>query len=289
MDNKKTESPAEIVREFYDTYGWKTDGDSGTLLAETCHQDLNDPDERYRFGHELRYQKYFKSGGENFMDADCGAMPRPEMAEGFQNHICFDISITGLKEAKRKLGDSGIYILGDLSALPFKDGTLDGVLASHCLYHVDKDLQVPVLREFHSVAKPTKNVLVFYSSHHNLVSLIHWVPKVAIPLFNRILKPLRLYLGTAPPYLMTIAKRDSLDSSDIPGLYSHPQNPRRIASEFQSADVTCLMSLTMYDTQLLRKLPFLKPIIPIINFFETRFPHLMTYFGKYVCIRIQKN
>ena len=83
------------------------------------------------------------------MDAGCGGEPRPVLSESFDVHLCLDISIVGLRAAKDQLGESGAYILADRSRLPFKDRTFDGVLASHCLYRVEKDKQREVVRELY--------------------------------------------------------------------------------------------------------------------------------------------
>ena len=62
----------------------------------------------------------------------------------------------------------------------------------------------------------------------------------------------------------------------------------RLAREFSSVDVTCLMSLTNYDTEILRKVSLLVIVLPTLKFLEKAFPHAMRYFGKFVCLRITR-
>ena len=71
-------------------------------------------------------------------------------------------------------------------------------------------------------------------------------------------------------------------------LYSYPYNPKTLAREFETAEVTCLHTLTQYDTTVLRKLRLLKFALPILAFLEKRFPRAMVYIGKCTCINIQK-
>ena len=186
------------------------------------------------------------------------------------------------------LGESGKYILADLARLPFKDKSFDGVLASHCLHHIDKDLQADVLGELYRVTRPRKNILVFYSSRHNLISLIHGIPKALIPFANPPLNLLGLSLSLGFPYLKRRKKQANSNPDPYPELYSHPLNPMRLAKGFESAEVSCLMTLTRYDTETLRALHLLKIVIPPLDFLERRFPHLMAYIGKYTCIRIMR-
>ena len=91
------------MRNFYDTFGWQKDEATGQHLAELLLEDQGDAAQRYRFGHELRYRKYFHPGGNLFLDAGCGGEPRKELSRDFQSHICVDISVVGLKSARERL------------------------------------------------------------------------------------------------------------------------------------------------------------------------------------------
>lgn len=279
---------SRIVRTFYETYGWTIDEANGLLYHHTYFQDMDERAIRYRYSHEMRYQKYFRDGGRFFLDAGCGGEPRPKLAENFQAHICVDISLKGLEEARSVLGDSGAYVLADLTALPFKDHSFDGVLASHCLYHIERDSQVAVLNDLYRATKANRNILVFYSSRHNLISLIHKVPRLVVPLINKFLNRAGLHISTVHPYMRRIG-RDSRTVGDVvPQLYSYAHNPMKLARGFNSVDVTCLMSLSIYDTQLLRRLRLLGVVSPLLDLLERAFPHAMRYVGKFACVRICK-
>jgi len=132
---------AGILKNFYDSYGWQVDETTGLLKGLTYFQAMDPVATKYRYDHELRYKPVYGEGGKYFLDAGCGGEPRPALSENFDVHLCLDISVVGLRAAKDQLGESGAYILADLSRLPFKDCAFDGVLASHCLYHVAKDQQ----------------------------------------------------------------------------------------------------------------------------------------------------
>ena len=274
MDTNKV---GQTLRAFYDTYGWKRDEATGYLKGELLHEDLDERTQRYWDNNEMRYQRYFSDGGRFFLDAGCGAKPRKCLAEGFQMHVCVDISILGLKEAREKIGDSGAYVLADLASLPFKEGSFDAALVCHCLYHVEKDLQFVVLDEMYRSIKTGKNILVFYSSRYNLISVAHMVPKLLLASGNLLRNSFR-----------RLRRREASASDSMPPLYSYPHNPRRLARAFKNSEVSCLTTLSGYDTALLRRLGLFNLLVPVFTFLERRFPHAMVYIGKFACIRIQK-
>ena len=278
-----------VLRNFYDSYGWTIDDQSGVLYHHSYFQDMHDSAIRYRSDHELRFKKFYLKGGKYFLDAGCGGEPRPKLASNFQRHVCVDISIIGLMEARNQLDDSGDYVLADLTALPFKDQSFDGVLASHCLYHVEKNSQVNVLRDLYRTTKQTKNILVFYSSRYNVVSWIHRLPTMVLPLINGLIHSFGLHLTTNPPYVRRYEKGAKTAEDSVPPLYSYAHNPMKLAKEFASVEVTCLMSLSNYDTQLLRKLHLLGLVRPVLDILEKAFPRPMRYFGKFVCLNINRS
>ncbi len=265
------------LKEFYDTHGWKKDKNSRRYHDQLLHTDIDETSQKYMLRNEDRYKVNFENGGQCFLDAGCGAAPRQNFSRNFEKHVCVDISITGLAEAGKKLGDKGIYLIADLADLPFKDETFDGVLASHCLYHVHNDLQPVVLKELYRVTKSNKNLVVFYSSNYNLLSLIRMTVKMLLKFFllfyrlrQRIIKIRQRKKATPPP------------------LYYYTHNPFKLAKEFNSVEITCLRILTMQETKILKKLRLLKLTLPVFAYFERTFPRLMSYIGRYVVINVKK-
>ncbi len=140
-------TPRDVIRDFYDEYGWKKDGQTGRSLDDIAHEDQDVRVQRYMADNENRYKSVFSEGGQLFLDAACGGEPRRHLAPGFHRHVCVDLSRVGLAEARDRLGENGFYVLADLSRLPFREETFDGALASHCLYHVAADQQPVVVQE----------------------------------------------------------------------------------------------------------------------------------------------
>ncbi|MBK7496749.1 MAG: class I SAM-dependent methyltransferase [Candidatus Omnitrophica bacterium] len=155
------ERPRDIIRHFYDNFGWKKDARSGRSLGELAHEDLDPRTQAYMDANEERYCSLFQQPGRYFLDAASGGEPRTRFSGSFQYHVCADISILGLSEAREVLGERGLYVIADLAALPFREGVFDGAIASHCLYHVDKAQQPAVVKEMARVTRSGKNILIF--------------------------------------------------------------------------------------------------------------------------------
>jgi len=132
--------------------------------------------------------------------------------------------------------------------------------------------------------------LVFYSSRNNLISLIHKLPILGLPLINKMLHLVGLHLTTINPYIRRRKKQTQpvVNTEKAPEFYAYAHNPMELARPFKFTDVTCLASLTNYDTQLLRKFRLMGIVSLALDLLERAFPHAMRYIGKFTCIRIRK-
>jgi SAM-dependent methyltransferase len=149
------------IRKFY-AEAWKRD-EQQELRARVLHNDLSDLGERYATLHEQHFESCFADGGRYFLDAACGALPRVSFGKNFAHHICLDFSLDGLIECRRVLGDRAIAVCGSLLKMPLKSGVCDGVLAAHCVYHIEKDRQSEALKEMARVLASGR-VMIFYAN-----------------------------------------------------------------------------------------------------------------------------
>ncbi len=274
MGSKKA---LETVKVFYDTFGWKKDLSYCQYHDQLLFVETDKTTQDYIKCNEERYHKYFKNGGQFFLDAGCGALPRFNFSKNYKKHVCVDISMTGLMEARGILGDKGLYIKADLAELPFMDESFDGILVSHCLYHVAKKLQSVALGELYRVTKVNKNMLIFYSSNYNLLSL-----------FSNIGKQLTNLLNLISQISKSSKPAANENNQNLPQLYSYTFNPFHLTKEFKSAKISCLRILTQTEMKFLRKIHLLKFTLPVFAFLERTFSFLMCYVGRYVAIRIEK-
>ena len=154
------------VKSFYDRVGWQVDKESNFEDA-VLFEDLRSVSKDYIHKCHLRLNRYLRQHkGRYLLDAASGPIQYPEYlsySEGFKFRVCVDISYSALKQAKQKLGDSGIYILADLTNLPILEDSVDGAISLHTVYHVPEEEQAQAFCELHRVIKPGTNAAIVYS------------------------------------------------------------------------------------------------------------------------------
>jgi SAM-dependent methyltransferase/uncharacterized protein YbaR (Trm112 family) len=185
---------SRVVSTFYEG-AWKRTAEKsqGTRVV---HDDISPYGERYVRRTEDRFSSVFEDDGRRrrfFLDAGCGTFPRVHFGQGHTYHVCCDFALEALIEARRALGERGVCVCGSLLRAPLRNAIFDGILASHCIYHIDKDLQGVAIRELLRVLAPSGRLLIFYANPDNVTSrlLKRWRfwPLKALLLFCRRFAP----------------------------------------------------------------------------------------------------
>lgn len=167
--NKVEDEVSRVIKKFYDS-AWKRN-ENDILIARTEHEDLSKLGQRYIQLNEDRFMPFFRKEQESqdfFLDAASGAQPRVSFGENYSYHICLDFSLDGLIECRKLLGKRAICICGSLLNIPIKDSVCNGIIASHCLYHIDKELQQSAISELSRVLHPQGRMLIFYTNPNSL-------------------------------------------------------------------------------------------------------------------------
>src|SRR5512143_479083 len=97
------------VREFYDQVGWQEV--SQGVYQNAHYEDLRPVARDYIHRCHLRVARHLKPAGRFLLDAGSGPIQYPEYLEysrGYQYRVCADISITALKEARKRVGEPGL-------------------------------------------------------------------------------------------------------------------------------------------------------------------------------------
>ena len=155
----------QVVKNFYDGFGWERNED-GAYKDTAAFVDVRPVLRDYYHRIYLRVRRFLPPRGKHFLDAGSGAIPHPEYleySEGYERRVCVDLSARALSEARAKLGERGLYVMADLTRLPFKEGAFDATVCAHVLYHVPADEQEPAMRELHRTLHVGGRCVIVYA------------------------------------------------------------------------------------------------------------------------------
>ena len=151
----------EEVRKFYNSIGWQEEGEG--FYQNARYEDLRPVSAEYIHRCHLRVNRFIKNQGKMLLDAGSGPVQYPEYQTYSQNYlyrVCADISIVALKEARKRLGEKGLYVVTDVANLPFKQEAFDGLVSLHTLHHLQLEDQKKAYEEFFRVLKPQRSAVV---------------------------------------------------------------------------------------------------------------------------------
>lgn len=155
------ENIKKSVREFYDQVGWQTIGD--TLYQNALYEDLRPVSQDYLHRCHMRLKRHLAQEGMYYLDAGSGPVQYPEYltySEGYQARVCMDISIVALREARKRVGERGLYVVADIAHLPFKADVFDGISALHTIHHVPMTEKQLAFDALYRVLKPGRSMVV---------------------------------------------------------------------------------------------------------------------------------
>lgn len=172
------------VRQFYDQVGWKTVSEG--IYQNARYEDLRNVSQEYVHRCHLRINRHLKTEGKLILDAGSGPVQYPEYltySKNYDKRVCVDISILALKEARDRIGQDGLYVVADVSKLPFNNEVFDSVVSLHTLHHLPLNDQKKSYQELHRTLIPgSPGVIVNGWTHsplmHNLkwlVSFLEWI------------------------------------------------------------------------------------------------------------------
>jgi SAM-dependent methyltransferase len=149
------------VREFYDQVGWQMES-QGTY-QNARYEDLRPVSREYIRRCHLRVNRHIDAHGAYLLDAGSGPVQYPEYltySEGYRYRVCADISIVALQEARKRLGEKGLFVVADVANLPFRKDVFDGEVSLHTLHHLPLDEQKKAYRELLRTLKPGRSAVV---------------------------------------------------------------------------------------------------------------------------------
>lgn len=171
MSEENTKSPSEAsgtgsaklnksVRDFYNQVGWQTIGE--TLYQNAIYEDLRPVSRDYLHRCHMRVKRHLAPEGCYYLDAGSGPVQYPEYltySEGYRARVCMDISHVALQEARKRVGEHGFFVLGDITHLPFKSELFDGGSALHTIHHVPMADKGQAYDELYRILKPGRSMV----------------------------------------------------------------------------------------------------------------------------------
>jgi len=149
------------VREFYDNIGWQQEDDG--LYQNARYDDLRPVVAEYIHKTRLRVNRGIVPTGRLLLDAGSGPVQYAEYltySEGYQHRVCLDISIQALSEARKRIGEHGLFVVGDITNLPFKPDTFDGIVSMHTIHHLPVEEHKHAYLELFRVLAPGRSAAV---------------------------------------------------------------------------------------------------------------------------------
>jgi SAM-dependent methyltransferase len=185
----------ENVRQFYDRVGWQVVSDGNYQNAR--YEDLRPVAREYIHCCHQRVKRHLAPSGKYLLDAGSGPIQYTEYltySEDYAYRVCLDISITGLQEARKRIGDHGLFVVADAANMPFRRDAFGGVVSLHTLHHLPSADQASAYREICRTLQTGKTAVVvngwtdsaLMGSLNWLVSLMEWVGRQAGRLRGRI-------------------------------------------------------------------------------------------------------
>ena len=180
----------EKVSKFYNKLGWETD--VGITEDARRFEDLRESAKDYLSKCRLRVLRHIPETGENILDMASGPIQYEEYLEyskNFKKRYCVDLSSSALEDAKKKIGDHGVFLNGSFFDIPLDENFFDCAISLHTIYHIDKDKQEEAVRKLIYVTKPGQPIIVVYS---NPSKIFKWVARLIRLPFLLLRKPKKL-------------------------------------------------------------------------------------------------
>lgn len=140
------------VRQFYDQIGWQTISEG--VYQNARYEDLRPVSQEYIRRCHLRVNRSLKPEGHFLLDAGSGPIQYPEYltySQDYRYRICLDVSRVALLEARKRIGEHGLFVVADVANIPFKPDVFEGVVSLHTLHHLPSNDKKKAYEEIYRV------------------------------------------------------------------------------------------------------------------------------------------
>lgn len=296
------ENPATIkseVRRFYDSVGWQIE-ETG-FYQNARYEDLRPVTREYIHRAHMRVNRHLDPIGDFFLDAGSGPIQYPEYmtySAGYRYRVCVDLSLEGLREARKRKEGHVLCVAGDIANLPFADGAFDGIVSLHTIHHVPPEEKQQAYFEVHRVLKTGHRAVVVnaWSSaplSARIMRFVRWLEKPG-DIWRRLLKKLqgqrkRILLE---PATAQVTEADSPKQKPASGTYIDQLTPAVLKDVLGEKITYRVFVWRTLNTRAMRTLiqPWLfgKLWLRLLYALEEKYPRYFGENGQYPMVIIQK-
>lgn len=282
------------VREFYDSVGWKQIGEG--VYQNARYEDLRPVSREYIHRCHLRVARFLPRSGKLILDAGCGPIQYPEYLEysrGFQYRVCLDISLRALREARDRIGDHGLYVIGDIAHLPFKEAAFEGVVSLHTIHHLPPQEHGDAFWEFFRTLKSNGKTVVVYTWGEDAPLMRFFQRPTAwttrfIQAFRRRICTVNKVQRPSPQ-----ANSEVADLLQRPGTFTTKHDYQWVKKNLGALPGLEVRVWRSVSTAFLRAFAhdrfFGRSFLRMLYWLEERAPHFLGRIGQYPLIRFNKN
>jgi len=286
------------VRHFYNQIGWQLVDED--LYQNARYEDLRPVSQEYLHRCHMRVSRYLKPAGRYFLDAGSGPIQYPDYllySRGYRYRVCADISTTALKEARKRIGNHGLFVVSDIANLPFKKGVFEGEVSLHTIHHLPKKEHLRAYKELHRVLAPDCTAAVVNSwSESRMMELFDPLIRAA----NRLRGIIKRLKGT-PAIITEPAYRTESDDTNTKkeqgkkapkGTFTARHDVAWIKDEvgaYMPVEIYVWRSVSVRFTRALIHPNFGGSYwLRLLFWLEDRFPHFFGETGQYPTILVSK-
>lgn len=268
----------KIVADFYAAKGWAKDT-AGQYVDTAVFVDGRRVSREFTGSCIRAVRRLLPRRGKWLLDAGSGPIPHTEYMDlqiGYERRLCVDFSLDALSQAKKKLGDRGMYVVGDLTQLPIRSQSVDAAISFHVVYHIADELQEKAFKELYRTLKSTGAAVIIYRWAYSPISwrldkLFTWLARLAPP-------------NTQCP------STKSLESQKAPSLYYHAHSLQWFREQ-QWPFAFSLYSFRVIDNEMMRRHftdhGIWKLVTQLLSIWQKLMPRFTGAYGEYPCILIK--
>lgn len=272
-----SEGTKQKVREFYDEIGWQQEENGAYQNAR--FEDLRPVVREYIHRTRMRVMGGLLPKGRFLLDAGSGPVQYEEYktySQGYHMRVCLDISIQALRAARERIGDHGLFVVGDLVNLPFRMDSFDGAVSMHAIHHLSLSEHLGAYGEIHRVLALGRKAAIVNG----------WYQPLLIRLAEPLIGLMRRVSGRSEK-----RKREWLGEEDPAGTFVQKMTPEWFKREIGSKLVIELKPWRSLSTRILRW--FVRPfggriLLKLVFWLEDLFPRFFAENGQYPLIVINK-